>query len=242
MKLADKLVRIYFDIAYNQVYDLTTARFNLYQELQKRCVGKLKIEDDDKVLCVGLGTGNEIQHILESNKDVSITGVDYSTTALRKAREKAAGLNNRIRLFLMDARNLDFPTGNFDKVLCLHVMDFINDHQLVGKEILRVLNTGGQFVITYPSDSEGLKLGLSLLKSTLRLKSSYSGIFIRIRALGQVLIHVLVGTVYLPLLFRPKSKPYSLTELERMLTEIMTDNFEIEEEARYHDYIVHGTK
>jgi len=210
--------------------------------LQKRCVSKLKIEDNDKILCVGLGTGNEIRHILDSGKEVSITGVDYSSTALRKAREKVVGLNNRIKLRLMDARNLDFPTGSFDKVLCLHVMDFIDDHQQITKEILRVLNIGGQFVITYPSDSEGPKLGLSLLKDTFRRKWNYPGIPNKFRALRQVLIPVLVGTVYLPLLLRPKPKPYLLGELKQMFSQVKAANFDIEEEARYYDYIVHGTK
>ncbi len=242
MKLADNLVRIYFDIAYNRVYDFTTAQFSLYQELQKKCVAKLKIEGRDRVLCVGLGTGNEIRHILASEKDVSITGIDYSTTALRKARRKAARLDSRVRLCHMDARNLDFPAASFDKVLCLHVTDFADDHQQVTREILRVLGTGGQFVITYPSDSEGPGLGLSLLKDTIRHKCNHPGTLNRIGALAQVLVHALASSVYLPLLFRPRLRPYSLSELKGMLAETTTGNFEIEEEARYHDYIVYGTK
>ncbi|GAG71246.1 unnamed protein product [marine sediment metagenome] len=55
MSFGRKLVQTYFNIAYNQVYDFTTARLNCYRKLQERCVGKLELQDNDKVLCVGIG-------------------------------------------------------------------------------------------------------------------------------------------------------------------------------------------
>ncbi len=166
MNFSRKLTQTYFNIAYNRVYDFTTARLNRYQELQERCISKLELRVNDKVLCVGIGTGNEVFHILEMNADVNIVGVDYSNTALQKAYKKASRLGKEIELFLMDARHLEFAAGSFDQVLCLHVMDFIEENREVTGEILRVLKKGGQFVITYPSDKEGPKLGLNLLKDS----------------------------------------------------------------------------
>ncbi|GAI99358.1 unnamed protein product, partial [marine sediment metagenome] len=84
MSFAERLMQAYFNFAYNPVYDFTIARLNRYRKLQERCVNKLEPEDNDRMLCVGLGTGNEISHILEMNKNVCIIGIDYSHTALQK--------------------------------------------------------------------------------------------------------------------------------------------------------------
>lgn len=192
------------------------------------------------MLCVGLGTGNEILHVFQRNKNVNIVGVDYSKTALQKAYKKASRLGKEIELFLMDARRLEFAAGSFDEVLCLHVMDFVEDNEQVTYEILRVLKKGGQFVITYPSDKEGLRLGCNLLRDSIR-NNINSGKH-RIRALSESLAQMLVGIVYLPLLFRPKRKSYSRSELEAMLTQLTTEGFQIEEDPIYQDFIVYGRK
>ena len=87
--LGTKLIRAYFNYAYNPVYDFTTGRLSCYRQLQERCVAKLELEDNDRVLCVGVGTGNEISSILEKNKNVDVVGIDYSKMALKKAHNKA---------------------------------------------------------------------------------------------------------------------------------------------------------
>jgi len=240
MRLSEKLLRFYFNFVYNQVYDFTTAQLSRYRELQERCVRKLNLEDRDRVLCVGLGTGNEISHILKMNRNVNIVGVDYSNAALRKACKKALALGNEIECLVMDARYLEFTDGSFDKVLCVHVMDFIEENDRVTAEILRVLKDGGQFVITYPSDKEGARLGVNLLKDSIRhnINSGKN----RARAFSESLAQILVGIVYLPLLFRPKRKSYSRSELEALITQLTTGDFQIEEDAVYQDFIVYGEK
>jgi len=240
LTLGTKLMKVYFNFVYNPVYDFTTGRLNRYRNLQKRCVGKIEIEDNDRVLCVGLGTGNEIFHILEMNRNVGIVGVDYSHTALRKAYKKALVLGKEIEGLVMDARYLELTTGSFDKVLCIHVMDFVEENEKVTNEILRVLKDRGQFVITYPSDKEGLKLGLNLLKDSIRNNLDSGKRYIR--ALSESLAQILAGIVYLPLLFRPKRKSYSRSELEAMISRLTAGDFQIEEDSVYQDFIVYGKK
>ena len=240
MSFGRRLMQTYFNIAYNQVYDFTTARLNCYRKLQERCVGKLELKDNDKVLCVGIGTGNEILHILQMSGNASITGVDYSSTALGKAHKRASRLGKEIELLLMDARKLEFAAGSFNKVLCLHVMDFIPENTEVTSEILRVLKKGGQFVITYPSDKEGARLGFNLLKDGIHHYMD-SGKH-RIVAFLEFVTQMVVGIVYLPLLFRPKKRSYSCSQLEAIITESTTGDFQIEEDTVYQDFIVYGKK
>lgn len=239
MNAAEKLMQVYFNYAYNPVYDFTTGRLNRYQMLQKMCVGKFELRDDDRVLCVGVGTGSEILHILRLNRNVRITGVDYSYTALRKACEKALRLGKEIDVLAMDVRHLEFETGSFDKVLCLHVMDFIKEDGESTSEILRVLKGGGQFVITFPSGKEGAKLGVNLVKDSVRNNINSGN---RLKALSMLLAQMLAGTVYLPLLFRPKRKSYSHSELEALMSQLTTQIFHIEEDPVYQDFIVYGEK
>ena len=240
MSFVSKLMRAYFDYAYNPVYDFTIARLNSYRKLQKRCVDKLELEDNDRVLCVGVGTGNEIFHILEVNRNVDIVGVDYSHTALQKAYKKAWALGKEIEGLIMDARRLEFAAGSFDKALCIHVMDFVQEKEGVTNEILRVLKAGGQFVITYPSDKEGPRLGVNLLRDNVRHGIS-SGKH-RITTLLKSLARMLVGVIYLPLLFRPKRKSYSRSELEGLVSQSNTVDLQIEEDSIYQDFIVCGRK
>jgi SAM-dependent methyltransferase len=233
-------MQAYFNYAYTPIYDLTVARLNRYRKLQERCVDKLELEDNDKVLCVGLGTGNEIFHILEMNRNVSIVGVDYSHTALQKAYKKALAWGKEIEVLTMDARCLEFPDGSFDKALCIHLMDFVGEDEKVTGEIIRVLKKGGNFVITYPSYRESIRLGLNLLSDSV-CHGINSGKH-RIRALLESSAQMLVGIVYLPFLFWPKRKPYSRSELESMITRLTTGDFQIEEDPIYQDFIVYGRK
>lgn len=240
MSLASKLMHAYFNFVYNPVYDFSTGRLNRYRELQERCISKLELEDDDRVLCVGTGTGNEILHILRANRNVSIVGVDYSAVALRRAYSKARKLGKEIEVLLMNAGCLEFATARFDKVICLHVMDFIEDNMGATSEIFRVLKDGGQFVITYPSGREGPKLAANLLGDNIR--HAFNSKNHRMLALAQSLAQILAGIVYLPLVFRPKQKYNSRGELEAMITQFTVDDFQIEEDPIYQDFIVYGEK
>jgi len=240
MSFTGKLMQTYFNYVYNPVYDFTTGRLNRYRWLQERCVVRLEPHDKDRVLCVGVGTGNEISHILQLNRSVDVVGIDYSHTALQKAYRKSLALGKEIKLLIMDARHLKFTAGSFDKVLCIHVMDFVEEKDKVTNEILRVLKDGGRFVITYPLAKESPSLGINLLSDSVR-HSINSGKH-RVRALLECLAHMLAGIVYLPLLCRPKRKCYSRSQLEAIMTQSTTGGFQIEEDTVYQDFIVYGEK
>ena len=241
MSFAKKLLQAYFNFIYNPVYDFTTARLSRYYKLQQTCVDKLELKNDDTVLCVGVGTGNEVLHILQANRNVSIIGVDYSETALHKAYVKALQLGKEIKVLNMDVRHLEFAPGIFDKVLCIHVMDFLQDSQQVTNEIFSVLREGGQFVITYPSDKEDIKLCSSLLKDT--INNGIASGKNRVRVIWSLIPRMLMGFIYLPqMVFRPKKNVYSRRELKAMIAQVTDGGFHIWEDPVYQDFIVFGRK
>jgi ubiquinone/menaquinone biosynthesis C-methylase UbiE len=234
------LVRHYFNLVYNPVYDFTTGRLNRYQKLQIECLSKLKLEDNDRVLCVGLGTGNEITRIFEINKNIELTGLDYSGAALKKARQKALKQGKNIKTINLDVQKLGTVEDRFDKVFCMHVIDFVEDPRQATQAMLAVLKQNGSFVITYPSGKEGMGLGAGLLSDNVHHGVSHGKN--RILSYAETFGRLIVGLVYLPLLFRPKRKAYSRNELEAMIAELTVKEFYIEEDSIYRDYIVRGTK
>jgi len=239
MRLATNLMRSYFDLVYNPVYDLVTSHVPSYRRLQGACVDKLRLNDGDRVLCAGVGTGNEIIQVLGMGRNVSIVGVDCSDSALRRARRKAMACGKEIEVLPMDIERLEFTTGSFDEVLCLHVMDWVEDEGKATAEIIRVLKHGGQFVITYPSDKENVSMGLNVLRDSIR----HNGDARERGTIYPVLLSILLGgIVYLPLLFRPKRKSHSRRELEAILSEVADGGLQIEEYPVYNDYIVYGRK
>jgi len=239
MSFASRLQRVYFNRVYNPLYDLTTRKLYRYQELQKRCLAMLDWRDGDAVLLVGLGTGNELIPIFERNRRISLTGVDYSSTALDRARKKADFYGNDINLLIMDARTLEFSSNSFDKVVCMHVMDFITEKEKVTAEIIRVLKPGGQFVITYPSSADNLGLGSGLISD--EVKASRAAGRSRLRAMAHAAKYIACGLVYLPLYFRPRQRGYTEKELNDLFTAIQSE-YCIEAEPVYQDWIACGKK
>jgi len=239
MSLGNKLLRLYFDLVYNPIYDLTTAQLTAYRRWQRNCVEKLVFEDGDSILCVGIGTGNEIPYILNTNRDIGIVGVDFSERALRRAYKKGLRQNREIKISRMDAQDLQYPAESFDKVLCLHVMDFVEDDAQATGEILRVLKVGGQFVITYPSNKENIALGLRLVRDSIR-HSSNLGEYLKI--LQGLLAQMVLGILYIPVFLRAKKRAYSYQGLEAMFTGMRQTTFQIDKYQVYNDFIVYGKK
>lgn len=240
MKTADKLIQTYFNVIYNPVYDLTTARLNRYRSLQRWCVTKLDLTDGDRVLCVGVGTGNEIVHILDINRNVEVVGVDCSNSALQKARRKASILGKEVDVQLMDARNLKFGADSFDKVLCIHVMDFLGERGTATKELFRVLKSGGRFVVTYPSGKEDTNMFFGLIRDNFRQKNESGKNVARI--FFEVVGQLMTAIVYLPLLLRPSDGICSYSEIENLIQGLHCKYHRIENDAIYHDFVVYGVK
>jgi len=99
-----------------------------------------------RVLEVGVGTGLVLPHY---GAGVRVTGIDYSTDMLDKARARVNrdGLSHVEALRQMDARTLDFPDGGFDVVVAMHVVSVVPEPERVMAEIARVCRPGGRVLI-----------------------------------------------------------------------------------------------
>jgi len=237
MSLRQRLARAYFDAVYNPLYDASTARLTRYRETQERLALLLDVAPRQQVLCAGLGTGNELTHLRALEPSLRLTGIDLSRAALVRARSKSSSDASSTSLAFMDVQSLAFRDGCFDRVLCYHVLDFVDDPSRTVSELLRVLAPGGRFVISFPSGSEDASFGAGLLSHSLKAPGQPLGTRITRTARA-----VLAGLVYLPLTLRRRPSAYSREAVSSHLCSLGADQVAIETDAVYRDHNASGTK
>ena len=110
-----------------------------------RAIQRMDIQPGERVLEVGVGTGINLSLY---PKQATVTGIDFSSSMLEKARERAArkGLGN-MRLLQMDAADLKFADGSFDIVYAPYLISVVPDPVKVAREMRRVCRPGGRIII-----------------------------------------------------------------------------------------------
>lgn len=125
-----------------KVYDLIfgpTLHPGRVQALQR-----MKMHPGDRLLEVGVGTGiNAVMY----PKFVDVTGIDFSSSMLEKARERVLrkGMTN-IRLLQMDAQDIKFEDDTFDIVYAPYLISVVPDPLQVAREMRRVCKPGGRII------------------------------------------------------------------------------------------------
>lgn len=133
--------RIY-DI-HSMFYDATFGR--LVKRRIARAISHMNIQETDRVLDLGIGTGVSLNFYPDSGR---IFGVDLSSGMLREARKKIRerGLNNTV-VFQADAMCLPFEDDSFDHVFISHVISVVSDPYRLVREAQRVARPGARIVI-----------------------------------------------------------------------------------------------
>jgi phosphatidylethanolamine/phosphatidyl-N-methylethanolamine N-methyltransferase len=110
-----------------------------------RAIQRMGIQPGERVLEVGVGTGINLPLY---PRNCTVTGIDFSSSMLEKARERAARKDIRnVRLLQMDAANLKFADDTFDIVYAPYVISVVPDPVAVAREMRRVCRPGGRIVI-----------------------------------------------------------------------------------------------
>ena len=108
-------------------------------------IERMGIQHGDRVLEVGVGTGINTSLYPRS---CHVTGIDFSTPMLEKARERKVreGLRN-VRLLEMDAAALTFADDSFDIVYAPYLISVVPDPVRVAREMRRVCRPGGKIIV-----------------------------------------------------------------------------------------------
>ncbi|MEP6714281.1 MAG: class I SAM-dependent methyltransferase [Terriglobia bacterium] len=147
----DAVVR-FFDqraAAYDREYD-DESPGGYALRIRRRKVMDLFDGDGGKVLDVGCGPGMMASEVLR--RDCEFWGVDPSENMIDICRSRF-GTVKRAHFVIADALNLGLPDASFDLVMCMGVMDALQDRQLAVREMIRVLKPGGTLIITFTSQS-----------------------------------------------------------------------------------------
>ena len=124
------------------VYDLAFGP--TLQPGRVRAIKQMAIQPDERVLEVGVGTGINLSLY---PKACRITGIDFSSSMLEKARERVDrdGLR-QMRLLQMDAADLKFADDSFDIVYAPYLISVVPDPIKVACEMRRVCRPGGRII------------------------------------------------------------------------------------------------
>lgn len=124
----------------------------------KALIGKLNVQETDRVLDVGCGRGFLLHSLAKQVPHGKATGIDiwnaedqsgnHPTVTLRNA--EAEGVTERVEILQADARQLPFEDGTFDIVassLAIHNISHPAERQKAIAEIVRVLKPEGKVAL-----------------------------------------------------------------------------------------------
>ena len=121
-----------------------------------------------KVLDLGCGTGPVLVEL--ARRGFECTGMDYSPDMLDFARQRMreAGFDDS-RIQQGDCRKIPFADSSFDAVVCLGVISYVENYEVVLEQMRRVLKPGGLLVVSFrnkfnPVMSDPVALGKRVIK------------------------------------------------------------------------------
>lgn len=136
-------------------------------ERQKTVISLLNPKEEDVLLEIGCGTGNDSQIIC---KNAKYFGGDISYNMILKTKEKFSEL----KLVIFDAVNLPFKSNSFTKILCSETIEHIPDYTRALREMFRVLSPTGFLILSTPNKS-GIYYAVKIFLREIRkiLKRAY---------------------------------------------------------------------
>lgn len=103
-----------------------------------------------RVLDIGCGTGIYMKEVLERRH--AVVGLDITEEMLSKAKEMLKDyMPGRAVVVCGDVENMDFVDNSFDVILCIGVLQYLQDDNKAIAEISRVLKSGGIAIVTLPN-------------------------------------------------------------------------------------------
>lgn len=110
-----------------------------------------------RLVDLGCGPGLLMRRVLEqrpgsSQPTAPPVGIDFATSMLREAAAQLSGVGGRrAHLVCASGGGLPLRSGAADTVVCMGLMEYLDDEHGVLAEIARVLSPGGVVIITLPN-------------------------------------------------------------------------------------------
>ncbi|MCP1122340.1 SAM-dependent methyltransferase [Bacillus sp. AFS018417] len=131
-----------------KIYKILSSFYDLFMqnrffiEARKRALSLIPFTENQKILLVGVGTGQDIPLL---PKDTLITGIDLSEHMLKQAKRKYP--YSHVTYQQMNAEELTFPNNSFDVVILNLILSVVEHPNAALSEALRVMKEEGTIVI-----------------------------------------------------------------------------------------------
>ena len=147
MKIPERTEQTWINIWYtiaSPIYDLLIKMDEPFSA-RKNLITRLNIQENEKIIEIGIGTGRNIPHY---PKTATIYGIDNNKSMLKKAKKKAKkqGFEN-ITLEICDAKNLNFEGCTFDAGIMTYALAGIPNNQKALSELTRIIKPKGRIGI-----------------------------------------------------------------------------------------------
>jgi ubiquinone/menaquinone biosynthesis C-methylase UbiE len=109
-------------------------------------------QSGDLILDVGCNTGEAEKFLVQEYPDIGrVIGLENNPSSYERAlaRWQAAGADPRLEFKLADAHQLPFPDDQFDRVLCVEMLEWADKPTQVVAEIRRVLKPEGRALLVH---------------------------------------------------------------------------------------------
>jgi ubiquinone/menaquinone biosynthesis C-methylase UbiE/peptidoglycan/xylan/chitin deacetylase (PgdA/CDA1 family) len=133
---------------YSDKYSGSGPEAHSFTVRRKRVCELLEDRKGGKALDIGCGPGVMARHL--TDRGFEFYGVDISSEMISRCKEDFAPLRNA-RFSVGRVEKLNFPDSFFDVVLCMGVVEYIEDDEDAVKEISRVAKRGATVIITLPN-------------------------------------------------------------------------------------------
>lgn len=121
-----------------------------YEEgIRRTIVKSLDVQSHHTLLDIGIGTGINLTYL--QPLPMKVVGVDPAFGMLKQCDKQLIKLGIDGELFCHPAERLAFADDSFDRILCANVLMYASSHDLVVREMLRVLKPAGKLVLTVHS-------------------------------------------------------------------------------------------
>jgi glycosyltransferase involved in cell wall biosynthesis/ubiquinone/menaquinone biosynthesis C-methylase UbiE len=107
-----------------------------------------ELNEKSHILDIGCGSGEITASVYERFR-CNVTGIDVSDKMIEHCKDHYSEKN--LSFELGDILNLHFPSGHFDLVLSLSVIEWLEDYEGAIAEVSRVLKLGGQWIVSLPN-------------------------------------------------------------------------------------------
>ena len=148
----------------------------LYREIARQ----LPLENAQRVLDVGTGTGLQLKAIHDVHPGIELFGLDLSEAAVQAAQKALAGI--QVDLRPGSIHSTDYGDDYFDIVTCHSSLSYWIDPQGCINEIYRILKPGGKALIFEPQREIDMEAALDQIRDVMRAKGP-------IRRWGAVQLH-----------------------------------------------------